>query len=589
MIFSIAILVFIVSVSAVLTYFTTRSVFNKRIKNLEILKNEVFLAEEKIKEAHVKLDEMNNFFNEKRISLSNELVAYQESCKNKYSEIKLKHENQIKGEEKALNEKYCFLSERLANYNESYKKKHSEIKVKYENLIKQDDLINKKLEGLKSSLIKTESKLAEKTKELKVIEDRTQYLLTLEENAEKIKISIKNGQVEINSIKTEINDLEDTVQDLKSDLDLYSRIENFVGYGIFEEPQYLYETPERYQVEIKRVREQQKEMISKAQAVELASEIEIYGTSKTAQEVLSGQAKLMLRTFNIECDYLLEKLNPSNLDRTLERIEKIADGIEKTTVSLCTGITTPYIELKFEECRLFYEYKLKKAAQDEEQRLIREQMREEARALKEYDKAIAETEKEEKIYRNMLEKVQKQLQAAHEDEKDNLKNQVQVLEAQLKEAEEKGQRAKSMAEQTRKGYVYIISNIGSFGEQVYKIGLTRRIEPTERIDELSSASVPFVFDVHAIIYSDDAPALETALHKRFDQFRINAVNRRKEFFRVSLEDIRAAVEEMLDSDQDFVMTATAEEYYESLRLQGRINLNVELDELPDEDRLVVEV
>jgi len=549
MIFTIAILAFIASISAVATYFVTRSIFNKRVQNLEMLKNEVLLAEEKINEAHKKLDEINNIFKEKRSSLSESLTVYHESCKSKYSEIKLK----------------------------------------YENLIKQDGLINKKLEDLNASLSKAESELSAKTNELKAIEARAQHLVTLERNAEKIKTFVTNGQSRINSIKTEINDLEDTVQDLKSDLDLYSRIENFVGYGIFEEPQYLYETPERYQVEIKRVREQQKEMIAKAQAVELASEIEIYGTSKTAQEVLSGQAKLMLRTFNIECDYLLEKLNPSNLDRTLERIEKIADGLEKTTASLCTGITTPYMELKFEECRLLYEYKLKKAAQDEEQRLIREQMREEARALKEYDKAIAETEKEEKIYRNLLDKAQKQLQTAHEEEKENFKSQVQLLEAQLKEAEEKGQRAKSMAEQTRKGYVYIISNIGSFGEQVYKIGLTRRIEPMERIDELSSASVPFVFDVHAIIYSDDAPALETALHKRFDQFRINAVNRRKEFFRVSLEEIRGAIEEMLGSDQDFIMTAIAEEYYESLRLQGRINLDAESNESCDEAESAIKV
>jgi DNA repair exonuclease SbcCD ATPase subunit len=549
MIFNIAILAFIVFTSVIATYFITRYIFNKRVQNLESLRNEVFLVEGKIKEVNMKLDETNN--------------SYKEKCR--------------------------FISDKLTNHQESYRKKHAEIKIRYENLIKQDILIKNKLKELNSSLSRAESELSAKTNELKTIEDRTQHLLMLERNAVKIKIFIKDGKSRIDSIQTEINDLEDTIQDLKSDLDLYSRIENFVGYGIFEEPQYLYETPERYQVEIKRVREQQKEMIAKAQAIELASEIEIYGTSKTAQQVLSGQAKLMLRTFNIECDYLLEKLNLSNLDRTLERIEKIAEGLEKTTASLCTGITTPYMELKFEECRLLYEHKLKKAAQDEEQRLIREQMREEAKALKEYDKAIAETEKEEKIYRNLLEKTQKQLQAAHEDEKENFKNQIQVLEAQLKEAEEKGQRAKSMAEQTRKGYVYIISNIGSFGEQVYKIGLTRRIKPMERIDELSSASVPFVFDVHAIIYSDDAPTLETALHKRFDQFRINAVNRRKEFFQVSLEEIREAVEEMLGSDHDFIMTATANEYYESLRLQGRLNLDAESNESCDEAELAVAV
>ncbi|MCI5168472.1 MAG: hypothetical protein D3903_20865 [Candidatus Electrothrix sp. GM3_4] len=203
-----------------------------------------------------------------------------------------------------------------------------------------------------------------------------------------------------------------------------------------------------------------------------------------------------------------------------------------------------YIQLKFEECRLLYEYKLKKAAQDEEQRLIREQIREEARLTKEYEKAISEANREEKLFKTLLEKVQEQLDKAHEGEKDELQGKIMLLETQLQEAEEMTQRAKSMAEQTRKGHVYIVSNIGSFGDEIYKIGLTRRLDPQERVKELGGASVPFAFDVHAMIYSDDAPALESALHKRFDQVRVNAINRRKEFFKVSLEEIKSATKEI---------------------------------------------
>jgi hypothetical protein len=123
-----------------------------------------------------------------------------------------------------------------------------------------------------------------------------------------------------------------------------------------------------------------------------------------------------------------------------------------------------------------------------------------------------------------------------------------------------------MAEQTRRGFVYVISNLGAFGEGVFKIGLTRRLDPQERVDELSSASVPFPYDVHAICYSDDAPALEHALHKRFSDRRVNAVNHRKEFFRVKLEDIQAALEEIVDDSVEFTMTAKAEDYFQTKRL-----------------------
>ncbi|WP_210403032.1 GIY-YIG nuclease family protein [Thalassospira sp. MCCC 1A01428] len=124
-----------------------------------------------------------------------------------------------------------------------------------------------------------------------------------------------------------------------------------------------------------------------------------------------------------------------------------------------------------------------------------------------------------------------------------------------------------MAEQTRKGHVYIISNIGSFGENVYKIGLTRRLDPMDRVKELGDASVPFPFDVHAIIYYDDAPALEAALHREFSHSRVNAVNLRKEFFRVDLDKIRAATNKLTEREAEFRTTIVAEEYYETKRLQ----------------------
>ncbi|MFH0730607.1 MAG: DUF4041 domain-containing protein [Pseudomonadota bacterium] len=431
-----------------------------------------------------------------------------------------------------------------------------------------------KRRALITEIQQTEEALLQKKHELEEVKQRTSGLVALEARASEIAASLKTDTTKRDALREEIEALEDNLQDLKSENDLYTRIEDFVGFGIFETPEYLHEMPERYEAEIRRVRDRQRELIMNGEAVVLAEGIEINGSSKTGSAVLSGQAKLILRAFNIECDILVGKLNAGNFDRTLERIEKVAEGLEKTCVSLATGITLSYMDLKFEECRFVYEYKLKKAEKDEEQRLIREQMREEQKAIREYEKAMAEAEKEERIYRDLLEKARKKLQTAHEDEKGELEARILVLEAQLKEAEEKEERAKSMAEQTRRGHVYVISNIGSFGDEVYKIGLTRRLEPLDRIRELGDASVPFMFDVHAIIFSEDAPTLEAALHQRFNHARVNAVNRRKEFFRVSLDEIRdAALALAGDVDEiDFRTTAVADEYYETRRLQGEAHI-----------------
>ena len=147
-----------------------------------------------------------------------------------------------------------------------------------------------------------------------------------------------------------------------------------------------------------------------------------------------------------------------------------------------------------------------------------------------------------------------------------MESRIDGLVAKLKEAEERNKRAISMAQQTKCGHVYIISNLGSFGEDVYKIGLTRRLDPTERVRELGDASVPFGFDIHGMIYSEEAPALEADLHKRFLPSQVNKVNKRKEFFRVTLAEIREAVES-LGLSAKWTMAAEARDYRETLELE----------------------
>jgi hypothetical protein len=201
----------------------------------------------------------------------------------------------------------------------------------------------------------------------------------------------------------------------------------------------------------------------------------------------------------------------------------------------------------------------------EEQRRLKEQIREEEKARREYEKAMADAQREEEILMKALAKAREDAEKATAEQKQKLEFEIANLSQKLSEAEARNQRALSMAQQTRKGNVYIISNVGSFGEDVMKIGMTRRLEPLDRVKELGDASVPFEFDVHAMIPSDDAPALENLLHSELDDHRVNHVNFRKEFFRVSLDHLRKFVVEK-GINVSFTMLAEAREYRETMRL-----------------------
>lgn len=212
----------------------------------------------------------------------------------------------------------------------------------------------------------------------------------------------------------------------------------------------------------------------------------------------------------------------------------------------------------------------------EEQREIRERIREEDRARKEIEKALKDAAKEEESIEKAMTKMRQQIDKASAEQKDKYEAQLAELQGRLAEAEAKSQRALSMAQQTRAGHVYIISNEGSFGESVFKVGMTRRLEPLDRVRELGDASVPFPFDVHAMIWSDDAPTLERALHMEFVKSQINKVNPRKEFFRVSIKSLREAIEKR-GIEVSWTITASAAEYRESLVIEERMKSSPALE------------
>jgi hypothetical protein len=236
-------------------------------------------------------------------------------------------------------------------------------------------------------------------------------------------------------------------------------------------------------------------------------------------------------------------------------------------------ISKEFLELKYEELALHHEYQLKKQEEKEEERRIRELMREEEKAIRDYEKAQKEAEIEENKVKRAIEIAKKQISVENADY-EILNNKIKELEEQLRQVQEYKERALSMAQQTKRGFIYVISNIGSFGENVYKIGMTRRLEPTDRVKELGDASVPFQFDIHAMIYSENAPSLENELHKAFADKKLNMLNYRKEFFKISLEEIESKIKE-LNIDVEFIKIPEAMQYRETQNILSNFKQSTE--------------
>ncbi len=274
--------------------------------------------------------------------------------------------------------------------------------------------------------------------------------------------------------------------------------------------------------------------------------------------------------FNGKVDSILSKSKQENYGKMEQQIRDAFFLVNRNGSAFRKArITEEYLLSRLEELRWAVIVKELRTKELEEQRRIREQIREEERARREYEKAQREAEKEAAMLAKAMKKAKKLLEQANAEERAKYEAQIIELSSRLKEVEEKGQRALSLAQQTKRGNVYIISNIGSFGENVYKVGMTRRLDPMDRVRELGDASVPFAFDVHAIIESNNAPALEHQLHQELALMQMNKVNPRKEFYKVPLTYIRTLVERH-GLSVTWTMAAEAAEYRETLAIEERM-------------------
>jgi len=380
-------------------------------------------------------------------------------------------------------------------------------------------------------------------------------LAALESKIEEIRVE----HAKLDAVRSEREHLEAHVRELEA-------VELLHDSGFYE-PRYSFDTSERYQKRLDDVRAKQKTLLESGAALNSSQTWTIGGSEKKGEQLTKRISKLMLRAFQGESDTVIAKVKYGNVETYAEKIRRTKDAINKLGDTWGLSITDSFVELILEELYLVYEYQEKVAEEREEQRRIREEMKEEERVRREAERAQQEAEKEERRAQDALDKARKEMEGKQGSELEAMQQQLVELQRLVDEANARKERALSQAQQTRRGHVYVISNIGSFGDDVFKIGMTRRLEPMDRIKELGDASVPFMFDVHAVIYSDDAPNMEMTLHRKFHQRRVNRVNEKREFFRVTLDEIVDEVKRIDGmADVEFTLVAEAREYRETLAL-----------------------
>lgn len=295
---------------------------------------------------------------------------------------------------------------------------------------------------------------------------------------------------------------------------------------------------------------------------------------------------LMVMALNAEMNLIIMSLNYGKLENAIDRVKAItaqyyqiaAEG-NQTIVNTLNRFIGQIEYLYIEAVKIEYEYYVQKERAKEEQRAIREQMRQEAEERKQLEAQRKAIEAEEKKYKQEMERVQKLMAAAEAESNEvaELRARLEALTQQMNSVNDEKEKIINL-QNGKAGTVYIISNLGSFGDSVFKIGMTRRLEPQDRVNELGDASVPFPFDVHSFIFSEDAPALETALHHELNARRVNKVNLRKEFFNITLDELEALVAR-IDPSAPFQRTMLAEQYYQSLSIEEPAEVQIDIDDI----------
>ena len=383
----------------------------------------------------------------------------------------------------------------------------------------------------------------------------------------KLEQQIKKGK-EVISLDTELTQKRNELARLNEEIAVANGNLNLQEFGFFER-QYNFSDSTKYKDKLDSLRIQQKSMIKNGTAGRIITPM-LLDNSKSKGKAMQNQLiKAALRGFNGEADALLVKVSVVNVDNKIKALRKVFEQLNKMYSRNLIEITYPYLDLKIEELRLAAEYELQKQEEKELLREQREKEREDKKLQAEIKAKRKQLEKDRDHFKNMVAKVTELLKEAKNDEVEELRRQLAEYQDKLSELDEIEEDIDYREGHATAGYVYVISNIGSFGEDVYKIGVTRRLEPLERIRELSSASVPFQFDVHALIFSEEAFALETELHNQLANYKVNKVNGRKEYFRVPFDEIRSILGTHKELTVELNEDAEAFEYRQTTAIESK--------------------
>ncbi len=385
--------------------------------------------------------------------------------------------------------------------------------------------------------------------------------LIAQENAklDAVRLTIQAAERDVAAMSQQTAELRGQVLVLQETL----LLESFALY----EPKFKLNASHEYKTRLDAVRERQKSMIKNGEAATGNMGWEVNGSKTEGRKLVNDMIKLVIRSFNNEADYCVDNVKFNNIELGDKRIRQSFEACNRLGRVMTVRLSEQYLNLKLDELRLAHEFQIKKQEEKEEAKRIREELREQQKLEQEIRAAREKIAKERKHFTSALRDLQSRLEKTTSDE-ERAPLLVKIAEVEAGKANlDNEEKIIDYREQNAKaGYVYVISNIGAFGEGIYKIGMTRRLEPMERIDELGDASVPFWFDVHAMVFSENAPALEAKLHERFSTGRLNKVNGRKEFFRADIVEIESVIRANYDAVVEVTHEAPAEQYRESLRM-----------------------
>ena len=427
------------------------------------------------------------------------------------------------------------------------------------------DIVMTSKEKAEAIIIKAQNKL--QSAEIKEEESGKKADIKLSEAGEQAVKIIEAAKLQANAIAgdsyralQQADQIESSIKAMKNIIEGYGDRYILPSYSVIDDLTKIYSHTEIGQ-ELKKARERSQLMMLQGRAA---------SCNYIEKNRRDTAIRFVLDAFNGKVDSTLSRAKTENHGTLMQEIKDAAAIVNHNGWAFRNAQINPeYISARIEELQWLIRTNQLREREKEEQRRIREQIREEERERKEYERALKDSAREEELVRKALEKAQAHLAKANEEQRQRYEEQIQQLNLKLSEAEEKSKRALSMAQQTKIGHVYIISNIGSFGENVYKIGMTRRLEPLDRIRELSSASVPFGFDVHAMIFSENAPDLEKSLHRKFIQTQMNKVNPRKEFFKLTITDIKKEIE-LMGIEASWTLAAEAREFKETQAIEGKM-------------------